>query len=85
MGDTAVKTYQNGTITITVLRSQCIGAATCVVYAPDTFDLDEEGIAIVKEGNWNELKKIISGAASCPVTAIEVYDNGKKVYPEEQK
>lgn len=78
-----IKTYENGTTIIKVLRDQCIGAATCVVYAADTFDLDRDGIAIVKQGKWDELKKVIAGAASCPVKAIEVYDNGKRVYPEE--
>lgn len=68
-------------IEIRVLREKCIGAATCVVYSPSTFDLDEDNIAIVKEGQWDELEKIVSGAQSCPVLAIEVYQNGQKLYP----
>lgn len=68
-------------IEIRILRDKCIGAATCVVYSPSTFDLDEKSIAIVKEGQWDELQKIIGAAQSCPVVAIEIYQNGKKLYP----
>jgi len=69
-------------IEVRVIRSSCIGAATCVVYASNTFDLDKENIAIIKEGDWDRLEKIIAAAQSCPVLAIEVYEDGKKLYPK---
>lgn len=69
-------------IEIRVIRNMCIGAATCVVYAPSTFDLDDDNIAIIKAGEWDKLEKIIAAAQSCPVLAIEVYNKGKKIYPE---
>ena len=72
---------KRGTIEIYIFRKKCIGAATCVVYAPNTFDLDTENIAIVKGGEWDRLEKIIAAAQSCPVVAIEVYEKGKKIYP----
>jgi len=53
-----------------------------VVYAPDTFDLDDEDIAIIKEGGWDRLEKIMAGAESCPVYAIEVIIDGVKKYPK---
>jgi len=65
-----------------VIRDKCIGAATCVVYAPSTFDLDEDNIAIIKNENWDRLEKIVAAAQSCPVLAIEVFVKGKKVYPK---
>lgn len=71
-------------IEIRVIRNTCIGAATCVVYAPSTFDLDGENIAIIKAGEWDRLEKIIAAAQSCPVVAIEVYQKGKKIYPIEK-
>ncbi len=77
----SVRTVKRDDIEIRVLREKCIGAATCVVYSPSTFDLDEENIAVVKEGQWDELEKIVTGAQSCPVLAIEVYQNGTKLYP----
>lgn len=68
-------------VEIRILRDACIGAATCVVYAPSTFDIDDENIAIVKKGEWDRLEKIIAAAQSCPVVAIEVFVKGKKVFP----
>ncbi len=72
---------KNG-VEVRIIRSACIGAATCVVYAPNTFDLDEDNVAIIKRGKWDRLEKIIAAAQSCPVVAIEVYENGKKIYPK---
>lgn len=77
-----VQVVKRGNIEIRILREKCIGAATCVVYSPSTFDLDETNIAIVKDEQWDELQKIIGAAQSCPVVAIEVYVDDKKVYPE---
>ena len=69
-------------VEITIIRNLCISAATCVVYAPSTFDLDAENIAIIKNGEWDKLEKIIAAAQSCPVAAIEVTVKGKKVWPK---
>lgn len=69
-------------IEIRIFRIKCISAATCVVYAPDTFDLDKDNIAIIKQDKWDRLEKIVAAAISCPVAAIEVYEKGKKLYPK---
>lgn len=79
---TNVQAIKKGDIEIRITRPTCISAATCVVYAPNTFDLDEENIAIIKEGQWDKVEKIIAAAQSCPVLAIEVLQNGKKIYPK---
>lgn len=81
MADTQIQTIKQGEIEIKIIRSKCISAATCVVYAPNTFDLDTENIAIIKKGEWDRLEKIIAAAQSCPVVAIEIYQKGKQVYP----
>ena len=65
-----VQTIKRGDLEIRVTRPTCISAATCVVYAPNTFDLDEDNIAVIKEGEWDKLEKIIASAQSCPVLAI---------------
>ena len=79
---TNITTLKKGDIEIKVIRDKCIGAATCVVYAPSTFDLDEDNIAIIKSEGWDRLEKIVAAAQSCPVLAIEVFVKGKKVYPK---
>lgn len=73
---------KKGDIEIRILRPTCISAATCVVYAPNTFDLDEDNIAVIKKGEWDKFEKIIAAAQSCPVLAIEIFEKGKKIYPK---
>lgn len=78
-----IQTLKNGDIEIRITRPKCISAATCVVYAPSTFDLDKTNIAIIKSGDWDKLEKIVAAAQSCPVAAIEVFQAGKKLFPKE--
>ena len=70
-------------VKIKVINELCISAATCIIHAPNTFDLDEDDIAYVKEGTWDEALTIIKAARSCPTTAIIIEDlEGKQLYPE---
>ena len=78
-----VQIVKRDDLEIRIHRPKCISAATCVVYAENTFDLDADNIAIIKEGEWDKLEKIIAAAQSCPVLAIEIYQNGKKIYPKD--
>ncbi len=77
-----VEVIKRGDMEIRIIRPLCISAATCVVYAPSTFDLDEDNIAIIKKGEWDKVEKIIAAAQSCPVLAIEIHQKGKKIYPK---
>ena len=71
-------------VIIKVINDKCVSAATCIIHAPNTFDLDEDGIVYAKEGTWDEAEKIIDGARSCPTTAIIIQDlNGNQLYPEQ--
>ncbi len=83
MLDQEIQTVQKDDLEIRIVRAKCISAATCVVYAEKTFDLDRQNIAIIKEGQWDTLEKIVGAAQSCPVLAIEVYQSGKRLYPVE--
>jgi ferredoxin len=76
----------------------CIGAASCVTIAPETFQLNEENKALVfdhgqePEGHtyerWlevtdDEKENIILGAQSCPTLAIFIFDeSGTQLFPE---
>ncbi|MBU0760143.1 MAG: ferredoxin [Nanoarchaeota archaeon] len=63
-------------------KSKCIGAASCAKIAPDTWKLDDQGIAVQlkKEFTDEELDKQTKAAKSCPAHAIEIYDEaGKKI------
>jgi len=84
----AEKVYKNpdSKVIIKVFKDKCISAATCVVLAPNTFDLDEEGIVCVKETTWDEAQSIINAAKSCPTQAIVIEDlGGNQLFPEKTK
>lgn len=66
-----------------VIRDACIGAATCTAEAPNTFDLDDEDIAIITDPTGDDDDAVLAAAQSCPTDAIVVIDeNGNQVWPE---
>jgi ferredoxin len=84
-------------IRIVVDPDLCIGAASCVTIAPDTFVMNTENKAeVIDHGivpdaptyertvdvSQEELDNIILGAQSCPTLAISIFDeHGVQVYP----
>lgn len=63
-------------------RDKCIGAGTCAKFAPETWRIDKEGLAVMKKSTFGEkdLRKNIKAAKSCPTCAIEIYDEkGKQI------
>lgn len=67
---------------IEVDREACISVASCVDIAPEVFQLDQEGKAIVKNAKGNPDETILEAAQSCPVNAIILYDEkGNKIWP----
>ena len=67
---------------IEVARELCTSVASCIAVAPGTFELDDEGIAIIKDIKGDDEKTILQAAQSCPVNAIILYDdNGKQIHP----
>lgn len=69
--------------TVHVDRNLCIGAASCVAVAPQTFVLDNEAKAIILDSAKSEDPQVIMDAAkACPVAAIIVKDEaGKQIFP----
>ncbi len=69
--------------TIEILRDVCIGAASCVAIAPETFQLDNENKVVLVESDWDEEEIILAAAQSCPVFAIIVKDaeSGQQIFP----
>ena len=84
-------------IKIVVDADLCIGAASCVTIAPDTFVMNTENKAeVLDHGNApgapmyervvevteEERENIILGAQSCPTMAITIFDEaGAQLYP----
>jgi ferredoxin len=85
-------------ITVKVDPDLCIGAASCVTIAPDTFQMNAENKAWVLdhgeepggstyerelEVTEEEKDNIIMAAQSCPTLAIFIYDEeGEQLFPE---
>lgn len=83
MNDQPDKTIQVGKYQIKVVRDLCIGAASCIAVSPDTFLLDDQNKAVIKEGSQDVPENILMAAQSCPTSAIIVVDTetGERVWP----
>ena len=81
MSDTQTK--QVGDLSVTVDRSLCIGAASCVAVAPRAFELDDKAIAIILDtADQEDRGTLLDSARSCPVDAIIITDkSGKQLHP----
>ena len=73
-----------GKYNIKVDRELCIGDGACVGEAPNTFELDGDNIAVVKDPNGHTDEEILQSAQVCPVDAIILTDakTGEKVWPK---
>ena len=73
-----------GKYKIKVIRSECIGAASCVAVSPSTFELDGESKAIIKTDSTESEENILMAAQACPTKAIIVIDTetGKQIWPD---
>lgn len=57
------------------MNSRCQGHARCIVFAPDTFDIDEEGYAFIKEGRETVAEgdtAVLLAVNNCPERAIDL-------------
>ena len=57
---------------ITINRERCIGSGNCGFWAPSTFDLDDEGVAVVIDADGDDEQSIRNAAGGCPTRAIGV-------------
>jgi len=70
-------------VKIKIDRDLCIGAGTCVALAPNTFELDDELKATLKDNDKKDPEEgILAAAKSCPTLAVILEnDQGKQIYP----
>ena len=75
---------KKGKYTVKVIREKCIGAASCIAVAANTYKLDEENIAIVLGQKLDSDENLLLSAQSCPTAAIIVIDDetGEQVWPK---
>ena len=69
---------------IRVDRTLCMGSGQCCWYAPNTFDQDDETIAIVTDPSGDPLEAIQNAAECCPTQAISIVDAGDDAGDKEE-
>jgi len=63
---------------VKVDKNICIGCGTCVVIAPKSFKLGDDGKAEIVEPQEDSKEKIKEAVDSCPVSAIKSTDQDEK-------
>ncbi|MHB1519024.1 MAG: ferredoxin [Acidimicrobiales bacterium] len=59
-------------VEISVDREKCMGSGNCVYWAPQVFDLDDDGMAIVVGDPLCDDERVLLAARNCPTEAIIV-------------
>ncbi len=63
---------------IRVDRTLCMGSGQCSWYAPNTFDQDDETIAIVIDSRGDSAEAIQTAVDSCPTRALSIVAKEKE-------
>ena len=59
----------------------CIGSSNCMEEAPDAYEVDERGVAVLIRPLASD-EELLRGAQACPVGAIVILDpTGRRVHP----
>jgi len=67
---------------IIILRERCTGLANCVGVAPEVFELDKEGRAVVVDPLAADDHTLLRAARGCTQNAIVLLDDqGRQVCP----
>jgi ferredoxin len=62
-------------VTVRIDRHLCVGFGDCIEVAPEVFELDAEGIAVVRpEPPAVTRERLVSACRACPVDALVVLD-----------
>ncbi len=51
-----------------------MGSGLCVVYAPDSFEIDDEARSSVKDAGASTLEQLRAAAEACPTGAIRLIE-----------
>ena len=62
---------------------RCMGSGNCVFWAPETFDLSDDGHAVVLDAAATDEGRLRAAAQGCPVGAISLWRAGAEVPLEE--
>jgi ferredoxin len=59
---------------ISIDRDVCMGSGQCLMYAANTFEIDDDGIATVLDPEGDPEVDILRAQNGCPTQAIKVRD-----------
>lgn len=68
-------------VKINIDREVCMGSGNCQFWAPNVFDLDEHGVAVVVDPTGDPEDKVVLAARGCPTQAIRVFRDGEQIGP----
>jgi ferredoxin len=68
-----------GQFDITIDWDLCMGSGNCVFWAPNTFDLSEDGHAVVLDAAATDEERLRTAAQGCPVGAISLWRDGAPI------
>jgi ferredoxin len=57
---------------VAVDRDLCMGSGLCMVYAPDTFDIDDEARSFVKDRAGGTIEQVRAAVEACPTRALRM-------------
>jgi ferredoxin len=57
---------------ILVDRDVCMGSGMCCMYAPNTFDIDDETKSTVKDAHGDPIDTIRTAIEACPTGALRL-------------
>jgi ferredoxin len=64
-------------LTVRIDRLLCVGFGDCIDEAPESFELDAEGVVVFRERpDVAGRARIVRACAACPVDALTVLDEG---------
>jgi ferredoxin len=72
-------------IDIQIDWDKCMGSGNCMFWAPGTFDLDDDGHAVVIDPEGATEERLHIAAEGCPVGAISLWRDGVPVQQGEVK
>jgi len=65
-----------GTLDVRIDWDRCMGSGNCLFWAPDTFDLSDDGHAVVIDAGATDEVRLRVAAEGCPVGAISLWRDG---------
>jgi ferredoxin len=69
----------NESLEVRIDWDRCMGSGNCVFWAPETFDLSEDGHAVVTDAAATDEERLHIAAEGCPVGAISLWRGGMEV------